>query len=330
VTSVNDFGDDLQLMGVDGTFLSYAPLYNTTTDGSELGKTAVLIGNGGPRGAEVRVGNTPSGALLGWSWVAQYDGVRRWGENNVSGYANSNTLISFAFDPTGSGSSTGPNEASLVGGDSGGGDFINVNGQWKIDGVNFSVDQYRYTSTGSMFPAALYNTNGLFDASGNLITSNTPSNSYSSRIASWVSQINAIISLPPTWNTDASGTWGASGTNFANGTPGNTAGAVVDFRSVITADRTVTLSGAQTVGTLDFDDASRYTLTGSTITLDTTSASTPAQINVALGNQTIASALTINKNLNVNVLQSSSTLTLSGQMSASGRTITQVGPGTVA
>ena len=92
----------------------------------------------------------------------------------------------------------------------------------------------------------------------------------------------------------------------------------------------MTLGANQTVGTITFDNAAaRYTLTGSTITFDTTSASINAEINVASGNHTIASAMTLNKNLDLNVLNSSSTLSLSGAMSASGRTITQIGPGTV-
>ncbi len=329
VTSITDFGDDLRLVGVDTTFNSYAPLYNTTTDGSESNKTMVVIGNGGPRGTEIHADNNPSNPLLGWNFASPWDGVRRWGENKVSGFANSNTLLAFAFDPTGSSNSVGVNEASLVGGDSGGGDFINVNGQWKLAGVNFATDSYSFTSGGATFGGALFNTNGLYDANGQKVATDMPANSYSSRVSSWVSSIDAIINLPPTWNTDASGTWGSTGTNFANGTPGNAAGAEVDFRSVITAARTVTLSGPQTAGTLAFDDSSSYTLTGSTITLDTTSTSTPAQIVVASGNHTIASALTLAKNLNINVIQASSTLSLSGQMSASGKTITQVGPGTV-
>jgi hypothetical protein len=61
--------------------------------------------------------------------------------------------------------------------------------------------------------------------------------------------------------------------------------------------------------------------------MDTTGGN--AQINVVSGNHTIASAMTLNKDLDLYVINSSSTLTLSGAMSASGRTISQIGPGTV-
>src|SRR6185437_10207415 len=206
VTSIQDFGDDLRLIGVNGTFASYAPLYDSTSDGSEAGKTMVVIGNGGPRGSEVHAGNTPSGTLLGWNFSSPWDGVRRWGENKVSGFANTNTLLAFAFDPTGSANSVGTNEASLVGGDSGGGDFINVNGQWKLAGVNFGTDTYSFTAGGTAFGAALFNTNGLYNANGQLVTTNTPSNSYSSRVSPYTSSIIAGLNLPPTWNSNASGT----------------------------------------------------------------------------------------------------------------------------
>src|SRR5687768_5561019 len=68
---VADFGPDLRLYRVDKTFYSYAPLYDATPvlsggDGPEFsagtGKSAVMIGRGGPRGTEVRVGNMPAGA----------------------------------------------------------------------------------------------------------------------------------------------------------------------------------------------------------------------------------------------------------------------------
>ena len=248
---------------------------------------------------------------------------------------NQGPFLYYAFDGTGTANSVGINEAGLVAGDSEGGLFISVNGQWKLAGINYGASTYSYTPGGAAFSGALYDTRGLYDGSGQLVTgpSPVPSNSFDSQVSAFTSTITGIINLPPTWSKRFRRHLGHNQRARILPTVRRAtvcAETVVDFRFAATTPSTVTLLGTKTVGTLDFDNTNSYTLNGNAITLDTTSASTPAQINVASGNHTIASTLTINKDLNINVLQASSTLTLSGQMTAPGRTITQVGTGTVA
>src|SRR5262249_9196638 len=52
-------------------------------------------------------------------------------------------------------------------------------------------------------------------------------------------------------------------------------------------------------------------------------------INVASGSHTISSTTSLNNDLNVLIIPSTSTLTMSGQMTATGRTLTKTGAGTL-
>ncbi len=116
------------------------------------------------------------------------------------------------------------------------------------------------------------------------------------------------------WAVDANGAWTSSG-SWTGGVP-NQVGAVANFGSVITAPRTVTVSGTQTVGIMNFNNANAYTVTGGTIVLDN-GANGPAVITDTLGNHTIASAVTLNSNASLNVATGNS-LTLSGAVGGAG------------
>ena len=225
------FGADLRLYKVDKTFLSYAPLYNDSTDGSEVGKSLVIIGRGGLRGTEIHAGDNPLELLLlGWNWATSRGFCpSRWGQNKVASLADAvstgdNQLIQATFDASGNGDSVGSNEAALVANDSGGGVFIQgANGEWKLDGINYGVPTYSFTSGGAAFGGALFDTRGLYDTDDKqLITGsdNVPSSWFASRIAANTTALDSIINLPPTWNANASGMWGTSG-NWAQGLPAN-------------------------------------------------------------------------------------------------------------
>src|SRR5439155_1992421 len=108
-----------------------------------------------------------------------------WGENNVAAIESyqqdTDNLLRFDFD-----ANAGPNEAHLAEGDSGGGTFINVNGQWKLAGINFAVSgPYGYDNTGPTFLAALFDTSGLVDRSDpqNPQPASGPSSWYASRVS---------------------------------------------------------------------------------------------------------------------------------------------------
>jgi len=96
------------------------------------------------------------------------------------------------------------------------------------------------------------------------------------------------------WTSDASGNWSAS-SNWTNGVVANGVGFTADFGSLdITADRTVTLDSARTIGGLRFGDVTgeqNWILTGvSTLTLDGGSTNVPT-IAVSQNTATISTPL---------------------------------------
>jgi hypothetical protein len=96
----------------------------------------------------------------------------------------------------------------------------------------------------------------------------------------------------------------------------------------MTANRTVTLNAAQTVGTIDFDNpVGNYTVSGSgSLTMDVSTGN--ASINVASGNHTIALPMTLNDGLTINVIPAASTLTLGGQITGGSQPLSKIGQGT--
>jgi len=189
-------GTDLRIFKVNELFPYYAPLY---TGSLEIGLTLVTNGRGGARGDEVLV----SGNLQGWEHSSP-DGIARWGSNTVSGVYTSvlGDLLTASFSAIGT-----AEEASLSGGDSGGGVFVNDGGVWKLAGVNYSVDGRFDTNNvvgdGSDFDAAMFDRGGLYqgsDAFGwsynpNLPLDN-PSSMYASRISTSAAEIMAITAVP--------------------------------------------------------------------------------------------------------------------------------------
>lgn len=128
-----------------------------------------------------------------------------------------------------------------------------------------------------------------------------------------------------TWNVDASGNWSASG-NWIGGVP-NSVDATANFGTVITAPRTVTVDSAQTVGTMNFSSPNSYTLAGSNaITLDVAAGN--AAINVTAGSHTISAPVTLNDNVTI-TSNAGSGIALTGALSATGKTITKAGTGSV-
>jgi hypothetical protein len=188
-------GSDLRIFKIEGTFASYAELYL----GSGLGETAVLTGRGGVRGdAVVGMG------VQGWQHTTP-DSVARWGTNEISGAVGSGagTLWVARFDGTGG----TPFEAGLSSGDSGGGLFINQGGEWKLAGVNYSIDGLFDTNNtvgdNSEFSASMTNMRGFYQGSdsggwsliptgGNAL----PSGMYFSSVTANVAAIQTIIAVP--------------------------------------------------------------------------------------------------------------------------------------
>jgi hypothetical protein len=188
---------DLTLWRVGGTFSSYAPLY-TGTD--EVGKSLVLFGRGAVRGAEVNVAGASPTDLRGWRWGDTGGGVRRWGENAVDTVATvggANYLVA-GFSADG-----GVNEATLSGGDSGGGVFIQDGGIWKLAGINYAVQaEFRSAADGPSFFGAIFDAGGLYGntTSGFQLLGDGPGNVeasfYSTRVSSYVVWIEGTMAVP--------------------------------------------------------------------------------------------------------------------------------------
>ncbi len=177
-------GTDLRVYKINETFSSYAPLY---TGSDEIGKTLVVSGRGGPRGAEVKLGDTLKGWIAGSTTV---DWKARWGVNSVTD-ADSNYLA-VEFNAI-----SGVDEAHLSYGDSGGAVFINDGGTWKLAGINYAVDGAFDTDTvhpSGSFSAALFDMGGYYveNYDWSLIPDtgeDFPSRFYASRISTHLTEI---------------------------------------------------------------------------------------------------------------------------------------------
>jgi hypothetical protein len=198
----NDPASDLSLWRICGTFPEYAQIYTNT---NEAGQSFVVIGRGTQRGAPVTTTNFLGAVKTnGWQW-GLYDGVRRWGENAVTGVVDGDSifgsglgeLLQATFDTSG-----GSNECHISFGDSGGALFIKDGSVWKLAGINYAVDgPYNTTNTGPGFEAAIFNERGLYTTNSIIggwdpvpdIGPAQPGAFYSTRVSSHVSWINSVI-----------------------------------------------------------------------------------------------------------------------------------------
>jgi len=190
-------GTDLRVLKINESFSSYAPIY---TGSAEAGSTLVVFGRGGPRGAEVQL----SSVTHGWAHTGS-DGVVRWGANTVENYLQPSpvgNLLVAGFDAI-----SGLQEATLSPGDSGGGMFINISGQWFLAGINYGVDGFFDTNNTlgdeSSFGAALFDKGGFYegnDADGWFFRTDTatdkPAKLYASRLSDSAFEITTITGVP--------------------------------------------------------------------------------------------------------------------------------------
>jgi hypothetical protein len=208
-----------------------------------------------------------------------------------------------------------------------------------------SVDDGRQVNGNEVFTATIpytVNTAGSYSYFQPGLIYNSDSTTYTPFNIDNIRLINNIVH-PPTgngsWKVSGSGTW--SGNSAAEWDPNlpDAADNIATFgtyNGTITVPTSVNVSGAVTVGTLNFDNAASYTLNGGTITISTATPPTPTRdvhtaINVLSGSHTINSVLAAGANadpLDFNVVQASSTLSipnLTGQF----YTFTKDGAGTL-
>ena len=115
--------------------------------------------------------------------------------------------------------------------------------------------------------------------------------------------------------------------NWLGGVP-NAAGAEVNFWRTLTANRTITLDGSKTVGTMTFDSPFSYTINaGSGGSILFNNSASAATLTSSQGNHTISTSVQLISSLNATV--STGTFTISGAVSGSGG-LTKAGAGTLA
>jgi hypothetical protein len=209
IASFDDPETDLRIWQVQGPLPAQASLYDRS---DELGQSLVVFGRGTQRGDAVMVQTTAGPELRGWHWGGA-DGRRRWGQNVVESINDGDTLetgdspeqptavgqlLRASFDAGGA-----PNEAHLSGGDSGGGVFIQDEGNWKLAGINYAVDgSYNLTDLGPGFAAAIFDQRGLYagkEGDWTVIAdagSPQPGAFYATRISSRIAWINSVLANP--------------------------------------------------------------------------------------------------------------------------------------
>ena len=145
------------------------------------------------------------GTTRGWRWGA-HDRRSRWGVNDVDSVedlgGSVGELLVFDFDAV-----LGQEECHLTDGDSGGAVFIKDGPDWKLAGINYSVDGYYDTDAvcgdGDHFIAAMFDATGFYIGADNggcdnwdLITGGSPeaqSRSYATRVSASKVFIQGVI-----------------------------------------------------------------------------------------------------------------------------------------
>jgi uncharacterized membrane protein len=144
----------------------------------------------------------------------------------------------------------------------------------------------------------------------------------------WVVYLDRPINSAPTttWNVDANGIWNV-GSSWTLGVP-NAVGKEALLGNIITQPRTITLNSPATLGRLDFDSTHGYTIGGTNaLTLDAGTGS--ANVNVVSGSHSITAPLTLADNSVFTVTPPASNLSITGTLSASGKSLTKAGAGTL-
>jgi len=136
---------------------------------------------------------------------------------------------------------------------------------------------------------------------------------------------------PPTtaeWAVNSSGDWNASG-NWTTGSIPNSAGVEADFFSVVTTPTTVYTNAPITAGTLHFNNANEYEITGTgNLTLQGMG-SASALVQVDQGTDELDLPVTIASNTTLNVASGASLIIANPVTINSGMTLSQTGAGTV-
>jgi len=309
----------LTLGGLDADLADYTPVY-TGTD--EHFKNVVIGGWGQGRGDLLK---TPGQTVYGYAWTGAFlDQPLRWGANRIEDTSEvgdgtyTSKVITADFDGAG-GSAYRAREAAPAKYDSGGGWFIDVSpggtGDWRVAGLTRGVEHGEPISQ-SWFRNSL---TGVHD----------PDYLDAVRLSSYAGFINGVINTD-VWRVDSSGLWSAAA-NWSAGVPNGT-DTWAALGDAISADRTVTVDTAVTLGTLRIDDNDRYTLDGTgSLTFNVATGLAGIEVNrqakfAGNGAHTIGVPITLAAPLVLNT-RSSGDLILAGAIFGS-KSITKCGEGT--
>jgi hypothetical protein len=132
---------------------------------------------------------------------------------------------------------------------------------------------------------------------------------------------------PPQWAPNASGDWNVA-SNWTGGVVPNAVGAEADFFGAIYTNHTVYTDAPVTVGTINFNNANTYEVTGTgSLTLQASTGN--AQVIVQQGTQEINLPTTIASNTVFNVAAGANLIVANPITINSGESLTQTGAGTV-
>jgi len=306
-------GVDLALIQLSTPITNVTPaVFYTSSLGSELGLTATVVGYGetgtGSTGAETNTAGTRRAlqndiAAFGGSGetIAARSSSRHTTDYSLSDESSNLLFMAFDSPPT-----PYAEEGGTAPGDSGGGLFVDVNGQNYLTAI---VD------------FDLSSSNGKYGDVDGLTRLDVPSS---------VSFLDSELIANSSWNLAGGGTWASPNDWNATNIP-EYATATANFGGAIQTNSTVTLDAAWTAGTVTFNNTNSYTIAagnGGSITLDNGGASATAALTDSGGTHYVTAPIALNSNLLATIVNPGDSLTLSGPISG-GTNLTVAGSGTL-
>ena len=142
-----------------------------------------------------------------------------------------------------------------------------------------------------------------------------------------ISVVDTPAGGPPQWVPNASGDWNVA-SNWNGGVVPNAVGAEADFFGAISSNHTVYTDIPVTAGTINFNNANTYVITGAgSLTLQASTGN--AQVIVQQGTQEINLPTTVASNTVFNVAAGANLIVANPLTINSGESLTQTGAGTV-
>jgi hypothetical protein len=313
---------DLAIVTLTADAPAAAPRYRLYGETDEVGKPAVVVGAG-------PVGHGSMGTD-----IFSDDGAMRAGLNRIE--ARGEDFDNLVYD-------TDPNYTLVYDFDSGMAENNTLDLLGAPSDLGFGADEvgaFVFDTGGPLFvDGAIAGLTALHlgeydsdvtmddaDASWGEIFINTRISSFQDFIEMATGGLAVFEPRPGSWNVDVSGNWSVVD-NWTDGVP-NAVGANAILGSIITEPRTVTLDAPITVGRLEIENSNAYTIAGQNpLTLDVTSGD--AVINAANGSHTISAPVVLADNTVVTVTPGAGRLSLTGALTADGKSVTKVGAGTL-